>query len=184
MQKAQPGKAWYDEREIFGNCKTIVAEPSRKPDNSFREGDNKEPDMATVACSVSIKWVTSHLMTAIDSRGTPLVIGTWPEKQPQWTGLKASDLLLLAAASCATWDVTNILNKQRAALESLEVCCTGEQESDPPYKFTHIHLYYMFKGALKPEKVARAIQLSEDKYCSVTNTLKQAVTITSDFEIL
>lgn len=140
--------------------------------------------METLACSVSIKWVTSHLMTAADSRGTPLVIGTWPEQQPQWTGLKASDLLLLAAASCATWDVTSILNKQREPLVSLEVCCTGEQESAPPHKFTHIHLHYMFKGALKAEKVARAIQLSEEKYCSVTNTLKQSVRITSDFEIM
>jgi len=119
--------------------------------------------MEIVACLVSIKWVASHLMTAIDSRGTPLVISTWPEKQPQWTGLKASDLLLLAAASCATWDVTNILDKQREPLESLEVCCTGEQESDPPNKFTHIHLHYMFKGVLNPKKVARAIQLSEDR---------------------
>ena len=43
MQKAQPGKAWYNERENYGNCKTIIAKPSRKPDTSFREDDN--PDL-------------------------------------------------------------------------------------------------------------------------------------------
>jgi putative redox protein len=124
-------------------------------------------------------------MAAIDSRGTPLVIGTWPDAEPRsWTGLKASDLLLLAAASCSTYDVAEILNKQREPLESLEVRCTGEQESKPPHRFINIHLHYILKGALNPDKVKRAIRLSEDKYCSVTNTLRGAVAISSDFEII
>jgi putative redox protein len=44
-------------------------------------------------------------------------------------------------------------------------------------------LHYVFYGELNPDKVARAIALSEEKYCSVTNTLRAAVEITSDFAI-
>ena len=135
--------------------------------------------------TVSIKWVESQLMTGADSFGHPLVIGSSTEKEPQWAGLKPSDLLLLAAASCSGYDVVMILTKQREPLEGLEISCTGEQESEPPYTFTKIHLHYRVKGAdLNPNKVERAIRLSEEKYCSVINTLKGTVEITKDFEIV
>jgi len=134
--------------------------------------------------TVAVKWIESKLMTGVDSFGHPLVMGSWPEKQPEWAGLKPSDLLLLAAASCSAYDIVMILTKQREPLTGLEVACTGEQESEPPYQFTSIHLSYTLKGPLNPKKVERAIQLSEDKYCSVINTLKPAVKITNDFEII
>ena len=96
--------------------------------------------------TVAVKWVDSNLMTGADSRGQPIVIGTWEGKEPTWNGLKASDLLLLSAASCTTYDVALILNKQREPLEDLEVTCTGEQLDDPPFTFTKIHLHYKVKG--------------------------------------
>lgn len=134
--------------------------------------------------TVAVKWVASQLMTGVDSFGHPLVMGSWPEKEPEWAGLKPSDLLLISAAACSAYDVVMILTKQREPLVDLDVTCTGEQESEPPYTFTSIHLHYRLKGPLDPNKVARAIRLSEDKYCSVVNTLKPAVKITSDFELV
>lgn len=134
--------------------------------------------------TVAVKWVASQLMVGVDSFGHPLVMGSWPEQEPEWAGLKPSDLLLLAAASCSTYDVVMILKKQRQPVMAVEVRCTGEQESDPPYRFTRIHLHYTVHGAVEAEKVARAIQLSEEKYCSVTNTLKPTVEITSSFEVV
>lgn len=134
--------------------------------------------------TVAVKWVASQLMTGVDSFGHPLVMGSWPEKEPEWAGLKPSDLLLLSAAACSAYDVVMILTKQREPLVDLDVTCAGEQESEAPYTFTSIHLHYRLKGPLDPNKVARAIRLSEDKYCSVVNTLKPAVKITSDFELV
>jgi putative redox protein len=134
--------------------------------------------------TVTVKWVESLLMTGVDSFGRPLVIGWQRDKEPEWTGIKPSDLLLLAAASCSSYDIVTILTKQREPLEGLEVSCTGEQESDPPYQFTSIHLHFAVKGPVNPKKIERAIQLSEEKYCSVTNTLKHGVKITHDFEII
>jgi putative redox protein len=134
--------------------------------------------------TVSVKWVESKLMTGVDSFGHPLVIGSWPEKEPQWAGLKPSDLLLLAAASCSMYDVVLILTKQKEPLVGLEIECSGQQEAEPPYQFTHIHLHYRLKGPVNPKKAERAIQLSEEKYCSVLNTLKHGVELSSDFEIV
>ena len=142
--------------------------------------------MTTSSSTVNIKWIksTETVMAGVDSRGTPAVIGVWPEHEPLWRGLKASDMLLMSAAACSAYDVVNILRKQREPLESLEVFCTGEQESEPPKRFTHIHLHYQFKGDLDQEKVKKAINLSEEKYCTVLNTLKGSVEITSDWKIL
>lgn len=134
--------------------------------------------------TVTIKWLESTMMTGIDSKGRPLVIGWAKDREPEWTGLKPSDLLLLAAASCSTYDVVDILGKQREPLVGLEVSCTGEQQPEPPYNFTCIHLHYVAQGQVNPAKLARAIQLSEEKYCSVINTLRPTVQVSSDFEII
>lgn len=141
--------------------------------------------MTTSSSTVNIKWIksTETVMAGVDSRGTAAVIGIWPEHEPLWRGLKATDMLLMSAAACSAYDVVNILRKQREPLESLEVFCTGEQESKPLKRFTHIHLHYQFKGDLNPEKVKKAINLSEEKYCTVLNTLKGSVELSSDWKI-
>jgi putative redox protein len=147
---------------------------------------NREIDLETPSSTVNVQWIpsTDLLMTGIDSRGTSTVIGITEDNDPPWRGLKAKDMLLLSAASCSAYDIVNILNKQKENLVSLEVICSGQQESEPPRKFTHIHLKYVLRGQLNPENVEKAIRLSEDKYCPVINTLKGSVEITSDYEIV
>lgn len=134
--------------------------------------------------TVAIKWVESQLMVGTDSFGHPLVIGSWPEKEPEWAGLKPSDLLLLSAASCSSYDVIMIMNKQKEPMIGLEIEVSGEQLSEPPYKFTKIHMHYRVTGDVKEKNVVRAIELSEEKYCSVVATLRPGVEITHSYEIL
>jgi len=146
----------------------------------------REVDIETPSSTVNVQWIqsTDLLMAGVDSRGTPVVIGITEDDDPLWRGLKASDMLLMSAASCSAYDVVVILKKRKEPLESLEVICSGQRADEPPRKFTHIHLKYVFKGQLAPESVEKAIQLSEDKYCSVINTLKGSVVITSEYEIV
>jgi len=134
--------------------------------------------------AVKIRWVEKTMMVGTDSTGNSVVIGRSPENPERFAGIKPSDLLLLAAASCSTYDVVEILTKQREPLEDLQVICDGEQENKPPYTFTRIHLHYVVKGQVNAEKLARAIQLSEEKYCSVIATLRPGVPVSSDFEIV
>ena len=146
----------------------------------------REVDIETPSSTVNVQWIqsTDLLMAGVDSRGTPVVIGITEDDDPLWRGLKASDMLLMSAASCSAYDVVVILKKRKEPLESLEVICSGQRADEPPRKFTHIHLKYVLKGQLDPESVEKAIQLSEDKYCSVINTLKGSVVITSEYEIV
>lgn len=140
--------------------------------------------MSTVSSSVNIKWIEATFMIGSDSRGRPIPIGTKADGDSDWFGLKASDLLLLAAASCSAYDVVTILAKQRQPFTAVDVKCTGEQNTEPPYAFVSIHLHYVIKGSVKAARVEKAIKLSEEKYCSVIATLRHALTITSDYEIL
>jgi putative redox protein len=134
--------------------------------------------------TITLRWVEQHLMLVSDSNGHSIAVGKSPDPQHSWAGVKPSDLLLMAVASCSAYDVVEILTKQRAPLRDLKVTCSGDQMSDPPYKFTKIHMHYMVQGDVDTEKLEKAIRLSEEKYCSVIATLKPGVPISSDYEIV
>ncbi|MBN1668166.1 MAG: OsmC family protein [Anaerolineales bacterium] len=140
--------------------------------------------MDKVKGTVNLKWTGGRMMLGADSRGVTLPIGSNDAYEPGWKGLKPSDLLLLAAASCSAYDVVSVLEKQRVDLQGLEVACSGEQLSEPPYTFVSIHLHYQVRGAVPADKLERAIQLSEDKYCSVLATLRPGTDLSSSYEIL
>lgn len=134
--------------------------------------------------TVTLRWVEGAMQVASDSRGISIVLGPSPDPGLAWAGVKASDLLLIAAAGCAAYDVIGILQKQHQPLQALKVLCSGEQLPDPPYTFTHIHLHYVVQGAISRSHLQKAIDLSENKYCSVISTLRPGVPVTSDFEII
>jgi putative redox protein len=122
-----------------------------------------------------------------DSFGHIAVAGSWPredESWQEWKGLKPSDLLLISLASCSAYDVVMILSRQRQNLTDLYIEVDSTQEPEPPYTFTDIHLNYIFEGQdLDPEKVERAIDLSENKYCSVAATIRGVARLTHSFVI-
>ncbi len=123
-----------------------------------------------------------------DSYGHIIVSGSWPQNDEtwqEWKGVKPSDLLLLSLASCSAYDVVLILNRQRQQLTNLYVSVDGQQAAEAPYQFTEIHQHYTVEGVnLDPDKVARAIQLSEEKYCSVAATIRGVAKLTHSFEIV
>jgi putative redox protein len=134
--------------------------------------------------TVTIRWVEGTLMVGTDSSGHSIVIGRNPDDPKTNIGMKASELLLISAAACSAYDVAEILAKQREPMQDLKVECSGEQMSEPPYRFTKIHLHYRVVGDVAEERLVRAICLSEEKYCSVLNTLRAGVELSSDYEII
>jgi putative redox protein len=120
-------------------------------------------------------------LIGIDSTHHSVVLSTPDEG----VGIKPSELLLLAVASCSAVDVVEILEKKRMPLTRLEISATGEQDQDPPWTFRKIRLFYKIAGKNLTEKaVAQAIQLSEEKYCSVAATIRGTAEITTEFVIL
>ena len=128
-----------------------------------------------------VKWIEGKKFVGIDSTNHSVVLST----QDEGVGMKPSELLLIALASCTAVDVVDILTKKRMPLSFLEISASSEQDQDPPWTFRKIHLHYRLGGQNLTEKaVQQAIQLSEEKYCSVASTLRPTAEITTDFEIL
>lgn len=128
----------------------------------------------------TVTWVQGKQFIATDSTKHSVVISSPDEG----IGMKPSELVLAALGSCTAYDVVNILEKKRVKLHHVEVKVTAEQEPEPPWTFRKFHLHYVVSGeGLRHEDVNKAIELSETKYCSVSNTLKYAAEITYDFEI-
>ncbi len=131
--------------------------------------------------NATIRWVTGKQFVGTDSTHHSVVLSP----ADVGVGMKPSELLLVALGSCTAVDVVEILAKKRTILTSLEIQVTGEQDIDPPWTFRSFHIQYLVKGKGLTEKaVAQAIQLSEEKYCSVSATVRATAPVTTGFEIL
>jgi putative redox protein len=98
-------------------------------------------------------------------------------------GATPMELLAASLGGCTSMDVVSILLKMRQPLESFRVEVRGEKAEEHPKRFTSLEVVYYLKGALDEQKVRRAIELSETRYCSVEATLRPALPITSRYVI-
>ncbi|HEX9029147.1 MAG TPA: OsmC family protein [Anaerolineales bacterium] len=131
--------------------------------------------------TATVKWIGGKQFVGIDSTQHSVVLSTPDEG----VGIKPSELLLIAVAACSAVDVVEILTKKRMPLSYLEISSSGEQDADAPWTFRKVHLHYKMGGKNLTEKsVEQAIQLSEEKYCSVAATIRATAEITTDYEIL
>ena len=95
------------------------------------------------------------------------------------------ELVLIGTGGCSAWDVVNILAKGREAVEDCRVELDADRAETEPRVFTRIHLHFVVTGrAVDPAKVARAIDLSIEKYCSASAMLAKTAAITHDFEVV
>jgi putative redox protein len=127
---------------------------------------------------VSLNWNAETKFTAKNKSGAEIRLN-------QQGAVGASDLLPISLIGCSSYDVVEILEKQRQELKQLNVTAEAVQDDDPPWRFRKIHIHFQAVGrGLDPEKVRRAILLSEEKYCAVYVTLRDAIEITHDVEVL
>jgi len=94
------------------------------------------------------------------------------------------EMLLAALGGCTATDIVIILKKKRQKLEGLEVDVSGERAADPPRVWTQLEIVYRLRGALDDAAVRHAIELSENKYCSVLATLRKSAAVSFRYEIL
>ena len=101
------------------------------------------------------------------------------------SGFRPMELLLIGLGGCTAMDVISILRKKRQNVTGLEVKLNAHQSGEHPHVFTHINVQYIVRGHnVDEEAVARAIELSETKYCPAQAMLAMATTIEHTYEIL
>lgn len=134
-----------------------------------------------MSVATTVRWLNDRHFVGIDADGHSVVLSG----QKDAIGVKPSQMLLIALASCSSVDVVEIMEKKRKPLKKLVVTATGEQDPDPPWAYRRIHLKYRLSGEGLTEKaVGQAISLSQEKYCSVAATVRGVAEITTEFEIV
>jgi len=99
-------------------------------------------------------------------------------------GFKPTELLLFGIAGCTGIDVVGILEKQKQQLTSLEIELTAHQGDKYPKPFHTIEVKYIATGPdLDEKKLAKAIELSESKYCVVSQTIQRETKVVTSYEI-
>ena len=131
--------------------------------------------------TASVKWVGEEQFSGTSPSGHAIAVDS-DRKSNRAPG--PMELVLIALGACTATDVVAVLKKKRQKLESLEVICSGERAAEPPTVWTKLEIVYRLRGQLDEAAVKRAIELSEDKYCSVAAMLKKTAKITWRYEIL
>ena len=117
--------------------------------------------------------------------GHSLTIDAAPDVGGRDSGPRPMELVAAGLAGCTAMDVISILRKMQQKVTGLKVHVNGQQATDHPHKFTAIHIEYTLIGyGLSEANVARAIQLSETKYCPAMASLRPGAPITSSYTIV
>lgn len=93
------------------------------------------------------------------------------------------ELVLIALCGCTASDVVGILRKKREPFTRLEVSATGERASGYPAVYTEIQLVYRIDGKVSRKAAEDAVNLSKEKYCSVSAMLEKTAKITTKIEL-
>ncbi|EIJ78119.1 hypothetical protein PB1_11184 [Bacillus methanolicus PB1] len=124
----------------------------------------------------TVTWTGQLAFTGSTPSGHEIKIDAAEEIGGQNSGARPMELLLQAVAGCTGIDIIMILQKMRLNPASFHLEVEGTRAEDHPRRYTDIHIHYALEGDLPEDKVIRAIQLSKDKYCSVSQSLNANIT--------
>ena len=101
------------------------------------------------------------------------------------SGPSPMELVIIGLAGCTAMDVVSIMDKKRQPMTNLQVKVEAERAENHPKVYTKIHLEYIAYGTGISEKaLARAIELSETRYCSVQAMLNKTAVMTNNYRIV
>jgi putative redox protein len=130
----------------------------------------------------TVHYGGNDFFIGISPAGHALVMETNGERASAVTPL---ELLLLAVGGCMGSDVVEILRKKREHVTDYHIEVRGERRGDFPRSFKAIQLHHIVKGRnLSEAAVKQALELSDQKYCSVAATLRPTAEISVTFEVV
>lgn len=131
-----------------------------------------------------IKWVEGVTFVGESGSGHAVVMDGPPDMGGRNLGVRPMEMVLLGMGGCTAFDVVHILKKARQPVTDCVVELNADRAETEPKVFTRIHAHFIVTGSgLKETQVARAIQLSAEKYCSASIMLGATAEITHDYEI-
>jgi putative redox protein len=133
---------------------------------------------------INVSWTGDMAFEAIINEHR-ILLDASPEVGGKNTGPRPKPLLMASLAGCTGMDVISILKKMKIEVAGFNMKVEGTLTEEHPKQFTAMHLIYEFKGHNLPrDKIKHAIELSQEKYCGVSATLKKAITISYEITII
>ena len=124
------------------------------------------------------------LFEGANADGNTIQLDGSPEIGGEGKGMRPTESLLVSIAACSSIDVVLILKKMKQQIDDYKVEVEADRVSDgESSKYSTIHLHFILKGDIKEKKLEQAIQMSLDKYCSVSKILAHSAKITSSFTL-
>lgn len=131
-----------------------------------------------------IKWVQDATFIGESGSGHAVVMDGPPDHGGRNLGVRPMEMLLLGLGGCTAFDVVHILKKSRQPVTDCVAEVEAQRSSEDPKVFTAIHVHFTVSGKdLDDKRVARAVQLSAEKYCSASIMLGKTATMTHDYEL-
>ncbi|HSG11038.1 MAG TPA: OsmC family protein [Gammaproteobacteria bacterium] len=131
-----------------------------------------------------VKWVEQVTFLGEAASGHAVVMDGPPESGGRNLGVRPMEMLLLGMGGCTAFDVIHILKKARQPVTDCVVELSAERADTEPKVFTRIHVHFILSGdGLAEKQVARAVELSAEKYCSASIMLGKTAEISHDYEI-
>ena len=133
----------------------------------------------------TVKWLDHMSFVGESGSGHSVVMDGPPDDGGRNMGIRPMEMVLLGMGGCTAFDLVLILQRQRQAISDCQVELLAERAAKVPKVFTKIHVHYIVSGKdLDENKVARAVKMTAEKYCSVSIMLSTSVEISHDFEIV
>ncbi|NOR87605.1 MAG: OsmC family peroxiredoxin [Bacteroidales bacterium] len=130
-----------------------------------------------MSTKVDVKW-TGGMSFDANINGHIITIDADEKVGGENKGPKPKPLMLVALAGCTGMDVVSILNKMRVKLDDFSVDVEATMTEEHPKYFDHFTLVYTFKGKNLPmAKLEKAVNLSQDRYCGVSEMLRKSSTL-------
>ena len=131
-----------------------------------------------------IVWDENLKFTGIADSGFEVKMDSKKESGGDDSAVRPTELVAISVGGCTAMDVISILKKKRQDVTGFEVNVYADRALDHPRKFTSMTIEYVVTGRnIDPDAVERAVKLSQDIYCSVSNTLKSGVEIKTKITI-
>ena len=131
-----------------------------------------------------VKWLNHMSFVGESGSGHSVVMDGAPELGGRNLGIRPMEMLLLGLGGCTSFDVVLILKKMKQEITGCEVEIEAERADSEPKVFTRIHVHFIVTGrGLSDKHVARAVNLSAEKYCSASIMLGKTAEISHDYEI-
>ena len=133
----------------------------------------------------TVQWLDSAQFLGESGSGHRVMMDGPPEAGGHNQGVRPMEMLLLGLGGCTAFDVVMILEKARQSVTDCVVEIEAARADTEPKVFTKIHVHFVVTGQkLADKQVARAVELSAEKYCSASIMLGKTAVITHDYEIV